>query len=174
MAAAPPDILLTTTEMLNQRLSDNHLNRLFGIGAHAARPPELVLLDEVHTYEGRHGAQVAYLLRRWQHLVEQRFRFVGLSATLREAETFFSALQALARHWWRKLRREATNSKPKVRSTCLHFVEIRCRDRRYSRPRSRPACCCGDVLTQRLQIWRSPSVAAHLDNAPSCLRTIST
>lgn len=31
----------------------------FGIG-NALRPPELVLLDEVHTYEGRHGAQVAY------------------------------------------------------------------------------------------------------------------
>lgn len=92
LAAVPPDILFTTTEMLNQRLSDNTLNRLFGIGAHAARPPELVLLDEVHTYEGRHGAQVAYLLRRWQHLVDQPLRFVGLSATLREASIFFSTL----------------------------------------------------------------------------------
>lgn len=92
LVAAPPDILFTTTEMLNQRLSDNRLNRLFGIGAHASRPPELVLLDEVHTYEGRHGAQVAYLLRRWQYLVEQPLRFVGLSATLREATSFFSTL----------------------------------------------------------------------------------
>lgn len=92
LAAASPDILFTTTEMLNQRLSDNYLNSLFGIGARANRPPELVLLDEVHTYEGRHGAQVAYLLRRWQHLVDQPLRFVGLSATLREAETFFSTL----------------------------------------------------------------------------------
>ncbi|MDD5034966.1 MAG: protein DpdJ [Methylococcaceae bacterium] len=92
LAATPPDILFTTTEMLNQRLSDNYLNRLFGIGARANRPPELVLLDEVHTYEGRHGAQVGYLLRRWQHLVDQPLRFVGLSATLREAESFFSTL----------------------------------------------------------------------------------
>lgn len=92
LIATPPDILFTTTEMLNQRLSDNVLNQLFGIGAHAVRPPELVLLDEVHTYEGRHGAQVAYLLRRWQYLVEQPLRFVGLSATLREATSFFSAL----------------------------------------------------------------------------------
>lgn len=95
LIALPPDILFTTTEMLNQRLSDNRLNRLFGIGAHIARPPELILLDEVHTYEGRHGAQVAYLLRRWQHLVGQRLRFVGLSATLRDAANFFSILTSV-------------------------------------------------------------------------------
>jgi hypothetical protein len=92
LIAFPPDILFTTTEMLNQRLSDNRLSHLFGIGAHAVRPPELVLLDEVHTYEGLHGAQVAYLLRRWQYLVEQQLRFVGLSATLREAASFFGTL----------------------------------------------------------------------------------
>lgn len=74
--------------MLNQRLSDNSLNHLFGVGLRAQRPPELVLLDEVHTYEGRHGAQVAYLMRRWQHLVDQPLSFVGLSATLREADSF--------------------------------------------------------------------------------------
>lgn len=92
LAAFPPDILFTTTEMLNQRLADNGLNHLFGIGANAQRPPELVLLDEVHTYEGRHGAQVAYLMRRWAHLVDGPLRFVGLSATLREAPAFFSSL----------------------------------------------------------------------------------
>lgn len=92
LAKSPPDILFTTTEMLNQRLSDNGLNHLFGVGAHAQRPPELVLLDEVHTYEGRHGAQVAYLMRRWTLLVDQPLRFVGLSATLREAPSFFASL----------------------------------------------------------------------------------
>ena len=92
LAASPPDILLTTTEMLNQRLSDNELNHLFGVGAKAQRPPELVLLDEIHTYEGRHGTQVAYLMRRWAYLVERPLRFVGLSATLREASSFFASL----------------------------------------------------------------------------------
>ena len=90
LAEFPPDILFTTTEMLNQRLSDNRYNHLLGIGTKAQRPPELVLLDEVHTYEGRHGAQVAYLMRRWAHLVDSPLRFVGLSATLREASSFFS------------------------------------------------------------------------------------
>ncbi|MFT2158564.1 protein DpdJ [Pseudomonas putida] len=87
-----PDILFTTTEMLNQRLSDNSMRHLFGIGPKALHAPELVLMDEVHTYEGKHGAQVAYLMRRWQRLLEQSLRFVGLSATLREASQFFAAL----------------------------------------------------------------------------------
>ena len=87
-----PDILFTTTEMLNQRLSDTSMMHLFGVGPKARHAPELVLMDEVHTYDGKHGAQVAYLMRRWQRLVEQPLRFVGLSATLREATQFFAAL----------------------------------------------------------------------------------
>lgn len=88
----PPDLLFTTTEMLNQRMADNSMSHLFGIGPGALRPPELVLMDEVHTYEGRHGAQVAYLMRRWQRLLKCPLRFVGLSATLREAADFFAVL----------------------------------------------------------------------------------
>jgi hypothetical protein len=78
--------------MLNRQLSDTRYCHLFGIGSRAARAPELVLLDEVHTYEGRHGAQVGYLLRRWQHLNGNQLRFVGLSATLRDAARFFAEL----------------------------------------------------------------------------------
>ncbi|MBX9602406.1 MAG: DEAD/DEAH box helicase [Bryobacteraceae bacterium] len=92
MKKCVPDILFTTTEMLNQRLSDTSMGHLFGVGPRASRAPELVLMDEVHTYEGKHGAQVAYLMRRWQRLLDQRLRFVGLSATLREAAQFFAAL----------------------------------------------------------------------------------
>ncbi|WP_348697902.1 protein DpdJ [Duganella fentianensis] len=88
----PPDLLFTTTEMLNQRMADNSMAHLFGIGPSAIRPPELVLMDEVHTYDGRHGAQVAYLMRRWQRMLNCELRFVGLSATLREASEFFATL----------------------------------------------------------------------------------
>lgn len=88
----PPDLLFTTTEMLNQRMADNSTSHLFGIGPKALRAPELVLMDEVHTYEGRHGAQVAYLMRRWQRMLRGPLRFVGLSATLREATEFFAVL----------------------------------------------------------------------------------
>lgn len=95
----PPDLLFTTTEMLNQRLADNTMSHLFGIGPSALRPPELVLMDEVHTYEGRHGAQVAYLMRRWQRLLSSPLRFVGLSATLREASEFFASLTGSRRNF---------------------------------------------------------------------------
>lgn len=90
----PPDILFTTTEMLNQRMSDNRYRHLLGLGR-AAKAPDLVLLDEVHTYTGTHGAQVAYLFRRWRTLVRQNVSFVGLSATLREAPAFFASLTGL-------------------------------------------------------------------------------
>lgn len=91
----PPDILFTTTEMLNQRMSDSWSRHLFGLSPQASRPPEMMLLDEVHTYSGFHGAQVAYLLRRWTYLVRAPVTFVGLSATLRDGGRFFARLTGL-------------------------------------------------------------------------------
>ncbi|MCB2425400.1 DEAD/DEAH box helicase, partial [Methylophaga pinxianii] len=85
----PPDILFTTTEMLNQRLSDTATRHLFGLRPGAIRPPEMVLLDEVHTYSGNHGANVGYLLRRLSFLVRAPLTFVGLSATLQDGVSFF-------------------------------------------------------------------------------------
>ena len=91
----PPDILFTTTEMLNQRLSNIEFRHVFGIGSKALNPPELMLLDEVHTYIGTNAAQVAYLIRRWRKLVGKSVNFVGLSATLREGGRFFARLCGL-------------------------------------------------------------------------------
>lgn len=94
MATHPPDILFTTTEMLNRRLSNPAEHHLFGIGAE--NPPQLLLMDEIHLNEGIHGAQVAHLLRRWRYLrgehASKGLCMVGLSATLSQAETFFSRL----------------------------------------------------------------------------------
>jgi ATP-dependent helicase Lhr and Lhr-like helicase len=86
----PPDLLFTTTEMLNQRASDYRLGRLMGWLGRTT--PRLVLLDEVHTYAGMHGAQVGLLLRRWRNAVRTPVTFVGLSATLRDAAGFFARL----------------------------------------------------------------------------------
>ena len=97
MLTLPPDILFTTTEMLNRRLSDAPEHPLFGIGV--ALPPRLVLMDEIHLNEGIHGAQVGYLLRRWRnargHRPEHSLCIVGLSATLTQAEAFFSRLTGI-------------------------------------------------------------------------------
>jgi hypothetical protein len=92
MLAEPPDVLFTSTEMLNQRLSSGRFARLFGVGVRADRRPEFVLIDEVHAYEGLHGAHVALLLRRWRRATDAHPHYVGLSATLADAPRFFAEL----------------------------------------------------------------------------------
>ncbi|MFL6450920.1 MAG: protein DpdJ [Bryobacteraceae bacterium] len=95
MLREPPDLLFTSTEMLNQRLSSARYSALFGVGLRAERRPMFVLVDEVHAYEGVHGAQVAFLLRRWRRASESACHFVGLSATLADAPRFFADLVGL-------------------------------------------------------------------------------
>lgn len=92
MQRQPPDILFTTTEMLNQRLSDPWMRSVFGVGLPQAKRPFFGLLDEVHTYEGISGAQAALTLRRWRHLLGSPISWVGLSATLGNASHFFADL----------------------------------------------------------------------------------
>ena len=94
MTKTPPDVLFTTTEMLNRQMGSSQYGHVFGLGP-AARRPQIMLLDEVHTYSGTSGAQVALLLRRWQHAVGSRVQFTGLSATLRTASEFFGQLVGL-------------------------------------------------------------------------------
>ena len=74
LEAVSPDILFTTTEMLNQRMGDSQYRHLFGLGGRAERAVEMMLLDEVHTYSGRSGAQVAFLLRRWRKMLRKNTR----------------------------------------------------------------------------------------------------
>ena len=95
MEKNPPDVLFTSVEMLNQRMSDSQGRHLFGLGPQAQRVPQLVLLDEVHLYTGAYGAQVAYLLRRWSAMTKRRSSFVGLSATIAEGKSFFAALTGM-------------------------------------------------------------------------------
>lgn len=97
LAAEPPHVLFTTTEMLNQNLSNSELRHVFGVGPRAPFPPRMVLLDEVHIYSGSYGAQIAYLLRRWSTLTKFRSSFVGLSATLSDGAAFFASLTGLDR-----------------------------------------------------------------------------
>lgn len=96
MQQEPPDVLFTTTEMLNRVMGDAAVRHVFGLGV--PDPPQIMLLDEVHTYVGTHGAQVALLLRRWRHAVRGRIQFTGLSATLRNAAEFFAQLTGLPEH----------------------------------------------------------------------------
>lgn len=91
MHKMPPDILFTSTEMLNRQMGNPNTRGVFGIGEEV-KAPSLMLLDEVHTYSGVGGAQVAMLLRRWRNLAKATPHFVGLSATLEQASRFFASL----------------------------------------------------------------------------------
>jgi hypothetical protein len=93
LRADPPNVLFTTTEMLNRLLGSASMRKL--LVGNAARSPEYVLLDEVHTYSGTHGAQVANLLRRWRAELAEPPHIVGLSATLSDPVGFFSDLVGL-------------------------------------------------------------------------------
>lgn len=94
MVKRPPDLVFTTTEMLNRSLSDAQGGTAFGVGT--SRAPVLMLLDEIHTYSGATGAQAAMVLRRWKHRVRGPVTFVGLSATLVDAAKYFADLTGLA------------------------------------------------------------------------------
>lgn len=91
----PPDLLFTSTEMLNRCLASSD-RRSVMLGA-AGRRPRYLLLDEVHTYAGTHGAQVALLLRRWRALLgrDVDLQVIGLSATLELPEDFMASLAGI-------------------------------------------------------------------------------
>ena len=90
LASKPPQILFTTTEMVNRLLGTPRMRRLL-IGD-SSSAPDFVLLDEIHTYSGTHGAQVAHLIRRWRAEMAHPSHVVGLSATLADPAGFFSQL----------------------------------------------------------------------------------
>lgn len=90
LTARPPEILFTTTEMVNRLLGESRMRRL--LVGDSSSSPDFVLLDEIHTYSGTHGAQVANLIRRWRSEMASPSHVVGLSATLADPKGFFSQL----------------------------------------------------------------------------------
>ena len=90
LASKPPEILFTTTEMVNRLLGEPRMRRL--LVGDSSGAPDFVLLDEIHTYSGTHGAQVAHLIRRWRGEMARPSHVVGLSATLADPAGFFSQL----------------------------------------------------------------------------------
>ena len=83
--AHPPDVLLTNYVMLELILTRPREKSLI----HAAQGLRFLVLDEMHTYRGRQGADVALLARRVRDiLAAPRLQCVGTSATLAGAGTF--------------------------------------------------------------------------------------
>jgi ATP-dependent helicase YprA (DUF1998 family)/very-short-patch-repair endonuclease len=75
----PPDILLTNYVMLDLILTRPRDKNLI----HAARGLKFLVLDELHTYRGRQGADVALLVRRLRERLEAHHLLcIGTSATM--------------------------------------------------------------------------------------------
>lgn len=91
----PPDILFLSLEMLNREMGNPQWQRTFGL-RQGTQAPRMLLLDEVHAYEGTHGAQVSWVLRRWRHWSQSRsLHVVGLSATLANAPDHLTRVAGL-------------------------------------------------------------------------------
>jgi ATP-dependent helicase YprA (DUF1998 family)/very-short-patch-repair endonuclease len=83
--AYPPDILLTNYVMLELILTRPKENALIK----AAKGLKFLVLDELHTYRGRQGADVAMLIRRVANrLAPEGMQYIGTSATLAGKGTF--------------------------------------------------------------------------------------
>jgi len=79
IVANPPDILLTNYVMLELILTRPQEANL----VRAAQGLRFLVLDELHTYRGRQGADVAMLVRRTREAMgAQTMQCVGTSATL--------------------------------------------------------------------------------------------
>ncbi|MBK9751361.1 MAG: DEAD/DEAH box helicase [Chloroflexi bacterium] len=90
----PPDILLTNYVMLELLMTRPHERRLI----ESARGLRFFVLDELHTYRGRQGADVALLVRRVRERLEsgRPMQCVGTSATLASEGTYAEQRQRIA------------------------------------------------------------------------------
>jgi ATP-dependent helicase YprA (DUF1998 family) len=92
--AEPPDILLTNYVMLELLLTRPYERALI----RAARGLRFLVLDELHTYRGRQGADVALLVRRAREFFEApALQCVGTSATLGGSGTWDERRREVAR-----------------------------------------------------------------------------
>ena len=83
--ASPPDIILTNYVMLELLLTRVYEQKLVA----SAKGLQFLVLDELHTYRGRQGADVAMLVRRAREATESPdLQCVGTSATLSTGGTF--------------------------------------------------------------------------------------
>jgi ATP-dependent helicase YprA (DUF1998 family) len=90
----PPDILLTNYVMMELILTRPHEKGLI----QAAKGLRFLVLDELHTYRGRQGADVALLVRRIRNRLEaKKLQHVGTSATLAGSGPFESQRTEVAR-----------------------------------------------------------------------------
>ena len=80
MAANPPDVLLTNFMMLELIMTrQDDTDKAIVRHAHGL---QFLVLDELHTYRGRQGADVALLVRRVREVLNTDLLCIGTSATM--------------------------------------------------------------------------------------------
>jgi len=90
----PPDVILTNYVMLELILTRVGEKRLI----QAAKGLQFLVLDELHTYRGRQGADVAMLARRLREQLESpNLQYIGTSATIAGPGTLDEQRQEIAR-----------------------------------------------------------------------------
>ena len=81
-----PDILITNYQMLELILTRFDDKKLFPLTEEGVF--QFLVMDEIHTYSGRRGADVAMLIRRlkWHTHTQGKLRCIGTSATIQSGE----------------------------------------------------------------------------------------
>lgn len=93
--ADPPDIILTNYVMLELILTRPEENKSL---VRAAQGLKYLVLDELHTYRGRQGADVALLVRRVRNACKsEHLQCVGTSATMAGPGSYDDQRQEVAR-----------------------------------------------------------------------------
>ena len=95
----PPDILLTNFKMLDYALLRNNYHRLWNYNLEDASLLQFLVLDELHTYDGAQGTDVANLIRRLKlklGIAKGQVCAVGTSATIGSGEDSIQLLTEYA------------------------------------------------------------------------------
>ena len=92
LRGAPPDVLLTNYMMLELMLTRREDREM----VRAAQGLRFLVFDELHTYRGRQGADVAMLMRRCRHAFGNDVICVGTSATMASDGTTEDRRRAVA------------------------------------------------------------------------------
>lgn len=82
----PPDILITNVDMINYCLQSPEYRPIF------TNPADIFVFDEVHLCESVFGCHTGHLLRRLEAASGKKPLYVGVSATIQNAEDLASIL----------------------------------------------------------------------------------
>lgn len=157
--ANPPDILLTNYVMLELMLTRPREQKIVNSARHALR---FLVLDELHTYRGRQGADVSLLVRRVRDIAENsQLQCVGTSATLAGGGTL-AEQQAQIAEVASRIFGAPVKPERVIGETLRRATEERSLDdpaylgalaRRVGDPAAKPPDDYGDFLADPLSSW---------------------